>query len=261
MSLNGQRALNGKVAIVTGSASGIGAACAKAMAHQGASVTIDYVGNSDAANQVVSEIEKDGGRAIAVSADISKPDQVQNLIDETVKSFGRLDIMHNNAGWEKKIPFLDMPFEIFQRTIDINLAGTWLGCQLAARQMVKQGDGGRIINTSSVHEDVAMPTNAAYCSAKGGIRMMMRTIAVELAPHNITVNNIAPGAIFTPIDADVEANPKLNEQILSEIPLHRWGQPQEIADLAVFLASDASGYITGATYVIDGGMMRQAGSL
>jgi glucose 1-dehydrogenase len=127
--------------------------------------------------------------------------------------------------------------------------------------MVKQGNGGRIINTSSVHEDVAMPTNAAYCAAKGGVRMLMRTIAVELAPHNITVNDIAPGAIFTPIDAEVEADPKLNEQILSEIPLHRWGKPEEIADLAVFLASDKSGYITGSTYVIDGGMMRQAGSL
>jgi glucose 1-dehydrogenase len=253
--------LQGKVAIITGSASGIGAACAKAMAREGACVTIDYVGPPDGANQVVAEIQKGGGKAIAVQADISKPDQMQNMIDRTVQAFGRLDIMHNNAGWEKKIPFLEMPFEIFQRAIDINLAGTWLGCQLAARQMVKQGDGGRIINTSSVHEDVAMPTNAPYCAAKGGIRMLMRTIAVELAPHKITVNNIAPGAIFTPIDADVEADPKLNEQILSEIPLHRWGQPEEIADLAVFLASDASGYITGATYVIDGGMMRQAGSL
>jgi glucose 1-dehydrogenase len=261
MSVNGRAALEGKVAIITGSASGIGVACAKAMAQQGASVTIDYVGNADAAQQIVSEIEQGGGKAIAVAADISNSDQVQNLIDETVKAFGRLDIMHNNAGWEKKIPFLDMPFEIFQRAININLAGTWLGCQLAARQMVKQGEGGRIINTSSVHEDVAMPTNAPYCAAKGGIRMLMRTIAVELAPYKITVNNIAPGAIFTPIDADVEADPKLNEEILSEIPLHRWGTPQEIADLAVFLASDASGYITGATYVIDGGMMRQAGSL
>lgn len=261
MSVNGQRALTGKVAIVTGSASGIGAACAKAVAREGAAVTIDYVGNADAARKIVSEIEKDGGRAIAVEADISKPDQVQNLIDQTVKTFGRLDIMHNNAGWEKKIPFLEMPFEIYQRTIDINLAGTWLGCQLAARQMVKQGDGGRIINTSSVHEDVAMPTNAAYCAAKGGIRMLTRTIALELAPHKITVNNIAPGTIFTPIDADVEADAKLDEEILSEIPLHRWGQPEEIADLAVFLASDASGYITAATYVIDGGMMHQSGSL
>jgi glucose 1-dehydrogenase len=261
MSTNGRGVLEGKVAIVTGSASGIGAACAKAMAREGACVTIDYVGNADAANEVVSEIKKDGGKAIAVAADISQPDQVQNLIDETVKAFGRLDIMHNNAGWEKKIPFLEMPFEVYQRAININLHGTWLGCQLAARQMVKQGDGGRIINTSSVHEDVAMPTNAPYCAAKGGIRMLMRTIAVELGPHKITVNNIAPGAIFTPIDADVEADPKLNEQILSENPLHRWGQPEEVADLAVFLASDASGYITGATYVIDGGMMRQAGSL
>src|SRR5947209_3783543 len=265
MSTNGNgrngRSLEGKVAIITGSASGIGAACAKAMAHQGACVTIGYVGPPDGANQVVADIEKDGGRAIAVQADISNPDQMQTLIDETVKAYGRLDIMQNNARWEKKVPFLDMPFEIFQRAININLAGTWLGCQLAARQMVKQGDGGRIINTSSVHEEVAMPTNAPYCAAKGGIKMLMRTIAVELAPHKITVNNIAPGAIFTPIDADVEADPKLNEEILSEIPLHRWGQPEEIADLAVFLASDSSGYITGATYVVDGGTMRQAGSL
>jgi glucose 1-dehydrogenase len=186
---------------------------------------------------------------------------MQNLVDETVRTFGRLDIMHNNAGWEKKVPFLEMPLDVFQRTISINLTGTWLGCQIAARQMVKQGGGGRIINTSSVHEDVAMPTNAAYCAAKGGMRMLTRTLCVELAPHKITVNNIAPGAIFTPIDADVEADPKLNEQILSEIPLHRWGQPEEVAGLAVFLASDASAYVTGATYVIDGGMMRQAGSL
>ena len=253
--------LRDKVAIITGSASGIGKACAIAMAREGAAVTIDYVGDPKPAKATVHKITAAGGKALAVEADISQEDQVQNLIDQTVSAFGRLDIMHNNAGWEKKIPFLEMPLEIYQRAISINLTGTWLGCQLAARQMVKQGDGGRIINTSSVHEEVAMPTNAPYCAAKGGIKMMMRTIAVELAPHKITVNNIAPGAIFTPIDADIEADPKLNEAILAEIPLHRWGQPEEIAYLAVFLASDASAYITGTTYVIDGGMMRQAGSL
>ena len=253
--------LKDKVAIITGSASGIGQACAIAMAREGAAVTIDYVGDPTPAQETVDKITAAGGKALAVEADISREDHVQSLIDQTVSAFGRLDIMHNNAGWEKKIPFLEMPLEIYQRAIAINLTGTWLGSQLAARQMVKQGDGGRIINTSSVHEEVAMPTNAPYCAAKGGIKMMMRTIAVELAPHKITVNNIAPGAIFTPIDADIEADPKLNEEILAEIPLHRWGQPEEIADLAVFLASDASAYITGATYVIDGGMMRQAGSL
>lgn len=253
--------LEGKVAIVTGSASGIGTACAQAMAREGACVTIDYVGDPKQAQGVVDGIKQAGGRAIAVEADISKQDQVQHLIDETVREFGRLDIMQNNAGWEKKIPFLDMPLETYQRVIDINLTGTWLGSQIAARQMVKQGGGGRIINTSSVHEDITMPTNAPYCAAKGGIRMLMRTIAVELAPYKITVNNIAPGAIFTPIDADIEANPKLEDELMSEIPLHRWGKPEEVANLAVFLASDDASYITGATYFIDGGMSRQSGSL
>jgi glucose 1-dehydrogenase len=253
--------LHGKVAIITGSATGIGKACAKAMARAGACVTIDYVGSADDANQVVADIEKESGRAIAVQADISQQDQVQNLVDETVRQFGRLDIMQNNAGYEKKIPFLDMPFDVYRKVVDINLTGTWLGSQLAARQMVKQGGGGRIINTSSIHEDITMPTNAPYCAAKGGIRMLMRTIAVELAPHKITVNNIAPGAIFTPIDADIEANPELENQLMAEIPLRRWGQPDEIANLAIFLASDEASYITGATYFIDGGMSKQSGSL
>lgn len=253
--------LEGKVAIVTGSATGIGKACAKAMAREGACVSIDYIGTPDDANGVVAEIEKAGGKAIAVEADISKEDQVQHLVDETVRQFGRLDIMHNNAGYEKKVPFLEMPLDVYQRVVDINLTGTWLGSQIAARQMVKQGNGGRIINTSSVHEDLPMPTNAPYCATKGGIRMLMRTIAVELAQYKITVNDIAPGAIFTPIDKDVEDNPKLEEQLMSEIPLRRWGQPDEVAELAVFLASDAASYITGSTYFIDGGMIRQAGSL
>jgi glucose 1-dehydrogenase len=253
--------LEGKVAIITGSATGIGMACAQAMAREGACVTIDYVGNPGSAQSVVDGIKRYGGSALAVEADISKQDQVQSLVDETVREFGRLDIMHNNAGWEKKIPFLDMPLETYQQVIDINLTGTWLGSQIAARQMVKQGDGGRIINTSSVHEDITMPTNAPYCAAKGGIRMLMRTIAVELAPHKITVNNIAPGAIFTPIDADVQANQELENELMAEIPLRRWGQPEEVANLAVFLASDEASYITGATYFIDGGMSRQSGSL
>jgi glucose 1-dehydrogenase len=253
--------LQGKVAIVTGSATGIGKACVEAMAREGACVAIDYIGSPDNAQGVVDEIKQAGGRALAIEADISKQDQVQHLVDQTVQEFGRLDIMQNNAGWEKKVPFLEMPFETYQQVIAINLTGTWLGSQIAAQQMVKQGDGGRIINTSSVHEDITMPTNAPYCAAKGGIRMLMRTIAVELAPHKITVNNIAPGAIYTPIDADIQANPKLEEELMSEIPLRRWGQPEEVANLAVFLASDEASYITGSTYFIDGGMSRQSGSL
>jgi glucose 1-dehydrogenase len=127
--------------------------------------------------------------------------------------------------------------------------------------MVKQGAGGRIINISSVHEDLPMPTNAPYCAAKGGLRMLMRTIAVELAPHKITVNNIGPGAIDTPMDAPLKQHPELMKDLLAEIPLGRMGQPEEVAELAVYLASDAAAYVTGETYFIDGGMLRQSGSL
>jgi glucose 1-dehydrogenase len=126
--------------------------------------------------------------------------------------------------------------------------------------MIRQGQGGRIINISSVHEDLPMPTNAAYCASKGGLRMLMRTIAVELAPHKITVNNIGPGAIFTPIDKDIESNAAIEKQLMAEIPLGRWGRPEEVAELAVFLASDSASYITGSTHFIDGGMLRMAGS-
>jgi glucose 1-dehydrogenase len=143
----------------------------------------------------------------------------------------------------------------------VNLTGPWLCAQVAARQMIKQGGGGRIINISSVHEDLPMPTNAAYCASKGGLRMLMRTIAVELATHKITVNNIGPGAIYTPIDKDVEADAAMDKELMAEIPLGRWGRPEEVADLAVYLASDAASYMTGSTHFIDGGMLRKAGSL
>ena len=143
----------------------------------------------------------------------------------------------------------------------MDLTGPFLCAQAAAKAMIRQATGGRIINISSIHEDLPMPTNAPYCAAKGGLRMLMRTIAVELAPHKITVNNIAPGAIYTPIDADIEADAKLEAQLMAEIPLGRWGKPEEVADLAVFLASDEAAYCTGSTFFIDGGMTRQAGSL
>ncbi len=253
--------LDGKVAIVTGAATGIGKAIAMALAHEGAAVTIDYMGAPDAANAVVHDIMAAGGKAQAMAADVSHQDEVQKLVDGTVAAYGRLDIMVNNAGIEQKHPFLEMPLEVWNKIIAVDLTGPWLGCQTAARQMVTQGGGGRIVNISSIHEDLPMPTNAPYCAAKGGLRMLMRTIAVELAPHGITVNNIGPGAIYTPIDADIQAHPEIERQLLAEIPMARWGKPEEVAALAVFLASDAAGYITGSTYFIDGGMLRQAGSL
>jgi glucose 1-dehydrogenase len=254
--------LQGKVAIITGSATGIGKAMAQAMAREGAAVVINYIGHQqDAANGVVHDIEQAGGKALAVVADVSQLDQVQRLVAQTVHTFGRLDIMVNNAGIEEKHPFLEMPLEVWNKIIAVDLTGPWLGSQVAAQQMVTQGEGGRIITISSVHEDLPMPTNAPYCAAKGGLRMLTRTIAVELAPHQITVNNIGPGAIFTPIDADIEANPDLEKQLMAEIPLGRWGKPEDVAELAIYLASDAAAYVTGSTYFIDGGMLRQAGSL
>jgi glucose 1-dehydrogenase len=252
--------LENKVAIVTGAATGIGQAIAIRFAREGAAVVIDYVGNPDTPAGTEKEIASFGGKCIGVAADVSKPDEVQTLIDSTVKTFGKLDIVVNNAGIEKKFAFVDYPFESLQKILAVNLIGPFLVSQAAARQMVRQGQGGRIINISSVHEDLPMPTNAAYCASKGGLRMLTRTIAVELAKDKITVNNIGPGAVFTPIDADIEAQPGLEKALMAEIPLNRWGKPEEIAGLAAFLASDEAAYITGSTYFIDGGMLRQSGS-
>jgi glucose 1-dehydrogenase len=253
--------LQNKVTIVTGATTGIGKAIATTMAAEGASVVIDYVGDPASANAAVQAIQSAGGKVTAVAADVSNPGQVNQLIQKAIDSFGKLDILVNNAGLEYKHPFHEFPFELWQKVIAVDLTGPFLCAQAAAKAMIRQATGGRIINISSIHEDLPMPTNAPYCAAKGGLRMLMRTIAVELAPHKITVNNIAPGAIFTPIDADIEADPKLEAALMAEIPLGRWGKPEEVAALAVFLASDDAAYCTGSTFFIDGGMIRQAGSL
>lgn len=253
--------LQSKVAIITGAGTGIGQGIAIAMAKAGASVVVDYVGKASVAQDTIDQITKMGGKAVGVDADISQQADVEKLVQKTIETYGRLDIMVNNAGIEKKFAFVDYPLDEWNKIIAVNLTGPFLCSQAAAKQMIAQGNGGRIINISSVHEDLPLLTNAPYCASKGGLRMFMRTIAVELAPHKITVNNIGPGAVYTPIDKDVEENKKMNDAILAEIPLGRWGKPEEIGDLAVFLASDQASYITGSTHFIDGGMLRNAGSL
>jgi glucose 1-dehydrogenase len=254
--------LKDKVAIVTGAATGIGEGIARCFSREGAAVTIDYLhGQDDIVHALAKDLRDAGGRALAVAADVTQPAQVEGLIQRTVQEFGKLDIFVNNAGIERKIAFLDYPLEVYQKVLTVNLQGPFICAQLAARQMVAQGAGGRIINISSVHEDLPMPTNAPYCAAKGGLRMLTRTICVELAPHKITVNNIGPGAVDTPLDGDIKAKPELFNQLLDEIPLHRMGQPEEIGMLAVYLASDEAAYVTGSTFFIDGGMLRQSGSL
>jgi glucose 1-dehydrogenase len=253
--------LKDKVAVVTGAGTGIGQAIAIAFAQEGAAVVVDYVGKPSIAADTINKITGINGKALGAEADISQPGDVNALMAKAVESFGSLDILINNAGIEKKFPFVDYPLAEFQRIVAVNLIGPFLCSQAAAKQMIKQQKGGRIINISSIHEDLPMPTNAPYCATKGGLRMLMRTMAVELAPYQITVNNIGPGAIYTPIDRDVESDAKLNDQILAEIPLRRWGKPEEVAQLAVYLASDAAAYVTGSTHFIDGGMLRNAGSL
>ncbi len=253
--------LENKVAVITGAATGIGQGMALAFAREGASVVVDYVGKPGSGDDTVNRITSAGGKALAVEADVSDPAQVSALIQQTVQAFGRLDIFVNNAGIETKHPITEFPLSEFQKIVAVNLQGPFLCIQAAAKQMIAQGGGGRIINISSIHEDLPMPTNAPYCATKGALRMLMRTAAVELAPQQITVNNIGPGAIYTPIDADIEANPEIEKALMAEIPLGRWGKPEDVAELAVYLASDAAGYCTGSTFFIDGGMLRQAGSL
>jgi glucose 1-dehydrogenase len=251
-----------KVALVTGSDSGIGRAIALAFAREGASVVVNYAHAQDRAEEVRQIIEQQyHQQALVLQADVSQYQQVQGLIQQTVEHFNGLDILVNNAGMEMHSPFLDVTEEQFDRVVGVDLKGAFFCAQAAAREMVKRKTQGRIINISSVHEDLPMPQNVPYCCAKGGVRMLMRTICLELAPYNITVNNIGPGAVDTPIDADVKADPQKMAALLAEIPLNRMGQPDEIAGLALYLASDAAAYVTGSTFFIDGGLMRYSGGL
>ena len=253
--------LAGKVAIVTGGGTGIGKAISLCFAREGANVIVDYVGEAGPADATVDEIENSGGKARAIAADVSRPGEVEDLMARTVEHFGGIDILVNNAGIEHKAPFLETPLRVWNEVIAVNLTGVWNCSQAAAKQMVSQKRGGRIVNISSVHEELAMPTNAPYCAAKGGLRMLMRTIAVELAPHGITVNDVCPGAVDTPMDAKLKADRTEYDRLLAEIPLRRMARPDEIAEVCAFLASEAGAYVTGASYVIDGGMTKQSGSL
>lgn len=257
----GSPRLAGRTAVVTGGDTGIGKAISLAFGREGANVVVDYVGDAAPARALVEAIAGSGGSAVCFAADVSKADQVDALIAYAVDRFGELDVLVNNAGMERKHPFLETPLGVWNEVIAVDLTGVWLCSQSAAKAMVSRKCGGRIINVSSVHEELTMPSNAPYCAAKGGVRMLMRTIAVELAPYGITVNNVCPGAVDTPMDAALKEQPQKYEALLDEIPLRRMARPEEIAELCVFLASDAAAYVTGASYVIDGGMTKKSGSL
>ncbi|HEX3458644.1 MAG TPA: glucose 1-dehydrogenase [Candidatus Baltobacteraceae bacterium] len=249
--------LSGSTAIITGGATGIGSAIAARFAQSGANVIVDYPNRDEYAHarEVLADIERDGGRAALVEADIASEDGADRLVVAAIERFGSVDILVNNAGVEASHKVVDTPLPVWEKILRTNLTGAFLCARAAARAMIERKRGGRIINISSVHEDLPMPGNAAYCASKGGMRMLMRTLALELAPYGITVNDIAPGAIATRINRDVRQDPSDKKELLDEIPLHRAGDADEVAALAAYLASKAAAYVTASTYVIDGGLL------
>lgn len=247
--------LQGKVAIVTGGNSGIGLAIVLELARLRAGIVVDYVAHPEATEALEKQVVALGDRVIGVKADVSRIAELQKLFTAAVDAFGHVDIMVNNAGVETRTSILDTTEEQYEKVLSINLKSAFFGTQLAARQMIKQGGGGRIINISSVHEDWPMPGNIAYCLSKGGMRMLTRTAGVELAPHDILVVGVGPGAVATPINRGTMDDPAQLKKLDTAIPLGRMARPEEIASLVAFLAGDGASYLTATTIFADGGIM------
>jgi glucose 1-dehydrogenase len=253
--------LTGQVALVTGASSGIGRAVALGLAASGADVAVNYVTGPEAAQDVVDQIRRLGRRAIAVRADVSQEDEVQAMFRATFAAFGTLHILVNNAGLQRDAPLTGMSLQDWNTVIGVNLTGQFLCAREAAREFLRRGvqpevsaAAGKIICMSSVHETIPWAGHVNYAASKGGIAMMMKTLAQELAPKRIRVNSIAPGAIRTPINTSAWDTAEALEKLLALIPYKRIGEPDDIAQAAVFLASDASDYMSGATIYVDGGM-------
>ncbi len=249
------------MAIVTGGNTGIGKAVVLALAGQGAAIVIDYIAGVEAEQELEAEVRALGDQVVGVKADVSKVEDLRTLVDTAVSTFGRLDIMVNNAGIETRTSILDTTEDQYAKVMDINLKSAFFGTQLAATQMIAQGGGGRIINMTSVHEDWPMPGNTAYCLSKGGMRMLTRTAGVELAPHGILVTGVGPGAVDTPINQATVADPAALARLDAAIPLGRLAQPEEIASIVAFLAGDGASYLTATTIFADGGIMQSSPGL
>lgn len=258
--------LKGQSALVTGANSGIGRAIAIALATEGSKVVINYVTNEEAAEEVAKEIRENNGVAIAVHADISKEDHVKRMFEKMFREFGTIDILVNNAGIQRDAPFTEMTLENWQQVMDVNLTGGFLCAREAAKEFLRRGivrersiSAGKIIFVSSVHEAIPWARHCNYAASKGGVMLLMKSIAQELAPHKIRVNSIAPGAIKTPINKPAWSTPEAEAELLKLIPYNRVGDPEDIANAAVWLASDESDYVQGATIYVDGGMMLYPG--
>jgi glucose 1-dehydrogenase len=246
--------LEGKTVLITGASQGIGQGIAFRLAEEGADIVIDYVGNSQPADATVAQIQKRGRRALAVEADISSVNQIHSMMKQAVDSFGGVDVLINNAGVEKHASIWEATEHDYDLVLTINLKGAFFASQAFVQHRMAVKKPGKIINISSVHEELPFPHFTSYCASKGGVKMMMRNLSIELAPYGITVNNIAPGAIETPINTALLNDPPKLKALLGNIPLGRLGQVSDVGGIAAFLASSDADYITGATIVVDGGL-------
>lgn len=253
--------LKGQKALITGASSGIGESVARQLAAAGASVVINYHSEKDGAEQIVKDIRSQGGEAISIGANVADEDEVKAMFDQMFREFGTIDILVNNAGLQKDAPFLEMTLDQWNLVIGVNLTGQFLCAREAAKEFTRRGvrpdiscAAGKIICMSSVHQVIPWAGHVNYATSKGGIDMMMRSIAQELAPHKIRVNAIAPGAIKTAINKPAWDTPDAAAKLLTLIPSGRIGEPDDIGKAAVWLASDDSDYVTGTTLFVDGGM-------
>jgi glucose 1-dehydrogenase len=247
--------LEGKSIAITGGDQGIGRAIAERLAQDGADVAICYRSNQSGAQEVVAEITRLGRRAAAIQCDVGRIVDDRRFINEAVTQLGKLDILINNAGLERRADFWDVTESDFDAVLNVNLKGLFFLTQAFVRHRMQSKTGGKVINISSVHEELPFPHFASYCASKGGVKMLTRNLSIELAPLGITINSIAPGAIATPINKNLLNDPAKLNALLQNIPLKRLGEPSDVASLASFLASDESSYITGTTLFVDGGLL------
>lgn len=247
--------LQGKVALVTGSGQGIGRAIAVRLAQDGARVVVEDRSDNAAAEQTLAAVRQVGSSGCVIAGDIGDAQIDRGVIEQSVAAMGRVDILVNNAGIEKRAPFDEVTAADYDAVLDVNLRGAFFITQAFVRHVRERGDGGVVVNVSSVHEELPFPHFASYAASKGGLKMLMRDLAIELAPLGIRVNNIAPGAVQTPINAALMAQPEKLKALLANIPLKRLGTPEDVAHAAAFLASDEAAYVTGTTLFVDGGLL------